>query len=347
MLPYALVMLPCGITRLYLFNELNCTYAVFLIALIGVIALLRRWIAGCKVVQAKIVLTHMLLEVVQELLFLMCVLGSHSHYCYFSMTSTVICLMAQISPTNSRLLNTLLISKHFILWFAISSFAPDLYFPLCIVLFTVTLMLVRVDHYSTLAQERCIRTQALEEEERRLRNLLQAIPDGVLVVTSDRQLSCWNKSLLTMLAVEEKDLGKVFARLELESGEFLLEAIQRYINEPFAHNSLGTVTVGGQCLEWRANQCTWSNTQACILTARDTSSWLEVQAKLKKESIVKTALIRSVSHELRTPTNAIINLVRGLIETVPLEFKPDLEVVGVCSHFLLSMINDLLDFSKC
>lgn len=346
MLPYAVIILPCGVARLYFLSELDGVYAEFLIALVCIIALLRRWIARCKAVLAKMILTHMLLELVQGLLFLTCVLGSSPHYLYFSTTSTVICLMAQISPTNSRLLNTLLISKHFLLWFSYPSFDPDMFFPYSIVLFTVALMLVRGDHYSALAQERCLRTQALEEEERRLRNLLQVIPDGVLVVTSDRKLSCWNESLLSMLAVKEEDLEKALIQLELENGKSLLEAIYLYISEPFAHNSLGTVKVGGLSLEWKASQCTWSHTPACILTARDISSWREVQAQLKKESTFKTSLIRSVSHELRTPTNAIINLVRGLSETVPLEFKSDLEVVSVCSHFLISMINDLLDFSK-
>ena len=344
MLPYAVIILPCGVARLYFLSELDGIYAILLIALVGLIALLRKWIAGCKVVLAKMILTHMLLELVQGLLLLTCILGSSPHYLYFSTISTVICLMAQISPTNSRHLNTLLIIKHFILWFVY--FGSDMFLPLCIVLFTVALMLIRVDHYSILAQERCIRTQALEEEERRLRNLLQVIPDGVLVVTSDCKLSCWNESLLSMLGVQEKDLEKALGRLELEDGAPLLEVIHRYISEPFPHSSLGTVIVGGLSLEWRASQCTWSHTLACILIARDNSGWRDVQAKLKKESTFKTSLIRSVSHELRTPTNAIINLVRGLIETVPLEFKPDLEVVGVCSHFLLSMINDLLDFSK-
>lgn len=346
MLPYALVILPCGVVRLYLGNEMKGECVLFLLGLAGVIAVLQRLVTGCTNLRRKVVLTHGLLELVQGLLFLICMLGTSFRYLYFAVTSTVICLTSQVSSTNSSLLNALLIAKHYALWFAFSSAEPNLPFPYCLVIFTVALMLVRVNHYSNLARERFSRTVALQEEEKKLRNLLHAIPDGVLVVSSDQKLCCWNPSLLSLLAVQEADLGSALEQLQLDSGELLLQTVQRFIQKPFPQNSLGTAIRGHVTLEWKASCCTWNQAQACILTARDTSAWQEVQGRLQQESSLKTALIRSVSHELRTPTNAIINLVRDLSDSVPAQHKSDLEVVSVCSHFLLSMINDLLDFSK-
>ena len=346
MLPYATIILPCGVTRLYLGNEMKGEYALFLLALAGVIAVLRKLVVGCGDLPRKVVLTHALLELVQGLLFLICILGTSFRFMYFAMTSTVICLTSQVSITNSRLFNSLLITKHFVVWFASSSAEPDLPFPYCLVIFTVALMLVRVDHYSTLARDRFNRTVALQEEEKKLRNLLHAIPDGVMVISSDQKLCCWNPSLLSLLAVEETHLANTLGELELDGGELLLQAVQRFLLKPFPQNSLGTATQGRLSLEWKASCCTWSQAPACILSVRDTSAWQEMQGRLKQESSLKTALIRSVSHELRTPTNAIINLVRDLSDSVPMQLKSDLEVVSVCSHFLLSMINDLLDFSK-
>ena len=174
MLPYATIILPCGVTRLYLGNEMKGEYALFLLALAGVIAVLRKLVVGCGDLPRKVVLTHALLELVQGLLFLICILGTSFRFMYFAMTSTVICLTSQVSITNSRLFNSLLITKHFVVWFASSSAEPDLPFPYCLVIFTVALMLVRVDHYSTLARDRFNRTVALQEEEKKLRNLLHA-----------------------------------------------------------------------------------------------------------------------------------------------------------------------------
>jgi CheY-like chemotaxis protein len=346
MLPYALFILPCGVVRLYLGSEMESGNALFLISLAGLIELLRRIVTGCESIPRKVILTHGLLELVQWLLFLICILGTSFRYLYFAVTSTVICLISQVNITNSRFFNAILIAKHFTLWFAFSSAESGLPFPYCLVIFTAALMLIKIDHYSNLAKDRHSRVIALQEEERKLRDLLQAIPDGVLVVSSDQKLCCWNRSLLSLLSTEKSELGSKLKELKLEHGELLLEAIQRFIRKPFPHNSLGTTTFGSICLEWKANNCTWGNSQACILTARDTTDWKEMQRRLTHESTIKTALIRSVSHELRTPTNAIINLVKEISEVVPVDVKADMEVVNVCSHFLLSMINDLLDFSK-
>lgn len=346
MLPYAVLILPCGVVRLYLNSEMDGGSAVGLVVLSAVIAGLRKVVSRWTDIERKVILTHGLLELVQVLLFLICMMGTTVRYLYFAMTSTVICFISQINTFNSRLTNALFIIKHFVLWFSFSSAEVGLPFPYCLVLFTVAMMLLRVNHYSQLARDRHNRTQAVIEEEQKLRNLLQAIPDGVLVLSCCGKTLCWNASLVTMLNTDEGALSKTVNRLQLDNGEGLIHAAKRYITKPLTENSLGVVRVEGLSLEWKASHCTWGQTKACILTARDISAWQEMQVRLKQESALKTALIRSVSHELRTPTNAIINLVRDIADTVPIAFKKDLEVVTICSHFLLSMINDLLDSSK-
>lgn len=87
---------------------------------------------------------------------------------------------------------------------------------------------------------------------------------------------------------------------------------------------------------------------ACILTVSEITSWITVKTRLEQESESKSALLRFVSHELHTPTNAILNLVSTVMQAsnISPEQKTDLSIVVTSTHFLLSVINDLLDFSR-
>jgi CheY-like chemotaxis protein len=104
----------------------------------------------------------------------------------------------------------------------------------------------------------------------------------------------------------------------------------------------------GHYLEWRGTTSRWNQSKACILVVRDVGKWVELEALAKKESEAKSALIRSVSHELRTPINAIINISERLMESSSLssDQKEQCQILVSSSNFLLSNVNDLLDFSR-
>jgi signal transduction histidine kinase len=61
----------------------------------------------------------------------------------------------------------------------------------------------------------------------------------------------------------------------------------------------------------------------------------------------KSEFLANVSHELRTPMNAIIGMTDlALDETLPPLVREHLDVVKSNAHLLLTLLNDVLDFSK-
>ncbi|MDH5517640.1 MAG: ATP-binding protein [Gammaproteobacteria bacterium] len=73
----------------------------------------------------------------------------------------------------------------------------------------------------------------------------------------------------------------------------------------------------------------------------------ETLHKLEEASKVKGEFLASMSHEIRTPINGIIGITRLLKNTSPTEQQSDyLEIIDNSVQLLLTVINDILDYSK-
>jgi len=203
----------------------------------------------------------------------------------------------------------------------------------------------------------------LQAEKGEMQTLLQGIPDGVLIITEDGKINAYSQTLIRILQLDAKTeseeqldciLGRLYyARLYKKTAsacEGLLEDVIEHIVKERENTSIDFGSVGylGHYLEWRGTTCQWNHSRACILVVREVGQWVQLEALAKKESEAKSALIRSVSHELRTPINAIINISERLMESPSLsdDQKEQCQILVSSSHFLLSNVNDLLDFSK-
>lgn len=71
-------------------------------------------------------------------------------------------------------------------------------------------------------------------------------------------------------------------------------------------------------------------------------------AKAEAESKAKSVFLSRMSHEIRTPMNAVIGLadLTSMMEDVPEAVQQNLAKIRSSSHYLLSLINDILDMSR-
>lgn len=78
------------------------------------------------------------------------------------------------------------------------------------------------------------------------------------------------------------------------------------------------------------------------------STAVENMEKARHTDSVKDIFLANVSHELRTPLNGIVGMITMLKDAGPLNDKQQeyLTILMECSHQLMNMMNDLLDFSK-
>lgn len=97
-----------------------------------------------------------------------------------------------------------------------------------------------------------------------------------------------------------------------------------------------------------------TDTPKFITTAQNHTDLIEMEEKLTEQleetqfhAEAKESLLANVSHELKTPLNAIIGLSHILEGTELTSHQKELvSKINISSDFLLSLINDVLDFSK-
>lgn len=118
---------------------------------------------------------------------------------------------------------------------------------------------------------------AVRQEREKLRLVLEAIPEGLVVVSAELKVLCHNKRLWQAIGAPsgidlDAALKSIICKKENEE-QRLLNEISLFLR--VSKESLitfGVSTVGDYFYEWKGTKCLWENSEACILTASDISS---------------------------------------------------------------------------
>lgn len=208
----------------------------------------------------------------------------------------------------------------------------------------------------------------IKERERTVSQYLEAIPDGVMVINSERKIELINESGREILGVD----GERPATLEEQVTRIKLLDPTRYHVRfsadtlPVARALQGEKLTGNKIDLVKNDKIYHLETsvqpvigldgriKSAITVFRDITERANYEATLEKarslaeKSVrVKDIFLSNVSHEIRTPLNAIIGFTNLLMGEVT--DQKSQEYVGYIQYAgknLLELINDILDFSK-
>jgi PAS domain S-box-containing protein len=217
--------------------------------------------------------------------------------------------------------------------------------------------------------------EALQESHRQLANIINFMPDAVLVIDHEGKVIAWNRAIEEMTGTKaEEMLGKGEYEYALpfygERRPILIDLVtvpQEELEQDHAQiRREGPVLVGeayvpqlkggGAYLFGTASPLSDSRGQivGAIEVIRDFSERKEMEEALRqaKEAAeaatqAKSGFLATMSHEIRTPMNAVIGMTSLLLDTpLTAEQREFAETIRTSGDALLTIINDILDFSK-
>lgn len=218
--------------------------------------------------------------------------------------------------------------------------------------------------------------EALKESEQRLTDIIEFLPDPTFVIDRAGKVIAWNRAIEALTGIRAKEMlskGNYEYALPFygERRPILIDLVlkheadfeNKYVNikrredgtlmgEAYMPNLRGgeVYLFGSAAALYDSN----GNVSGAIESMRDITERRHVEEDLRKanektEAAIKakSEFLANMSHEIRTPLNAIIGMTGFLMDT---NLDPDqldcVETVRSSGEVLMSIINNILDFSK-
>jgi signal transduction histidine kinase/CheY-like chemotaxis protein len=303
-----------------------------------------------------------LLLIFSEMINITCYL----YACYVSRAHKEIYLILSVVCTcglqlvgKSRVETNLLIFKLIFWWYILPILKGEIEIPYeqspYLTTFFIFAVLTTVFTIRRLKEDEFIRALAtIHNMKAQLFNIIQAMPESVLIFSENHDVLFFNRESQNLFQTDQTDRIK----FQLQNMSYTDDSSEAPQNR-FYHDILnylesgedrvtvfGVIELNGRPYEWRGTKSEWDHSKILILTAADVTTIISYE-RIKAEVESKTILLRTVSHEIRTPTSTIVTLSEALKEAeLEEEVKNKVSIINISSKLLLSLINDLLDFSR-
>ncbi|CAG9327250.1 unnamed protein product [Blepharisma stoltei] len=262
-------------------------------------------------------------------------------------------------------LRILILCKHLLLWHYIGYYYGEIENTGDTMPHLMAFMIIILcDNHCSLQRknsfERFISRKNLENAEKRLSVIFNLFPDGFLILSKEKLILYSNQILTTLLLCNLNQVIQKLTSIEysqdkkyshLSNSNKLIDDINLVHNLQINQQViLGLSQSQNMNLEWKAQKILWDEgEEATLLIVANANHIIELEQTISDNKL-KNVLLRSVSHELRTPLNAIISLSNSLSNereiAINKEMNTKLNIISVSSKLLLSLVNDLLDYSR-
>ena len=190
----------------------------------------------------------------------------------------------------------------------------------------------------------------IEISEMNVKNLLNAIPEGVVVLNEKLEILMSNTPYLKIMqehGILELKLHEKFNLKERNTCKELMGYVQEFIISSDIITNFGVCFFHNFYLECTGSKAQWNNELSIVLTFREVSNIIKLQSEVNSTS--KTLkILQGISHELKTPLNKIINEHQDFIFSSE-EFSQPVKRHMIRSYssakYLLSLIKDMVDYS--
>ena len=190
----------------------------------------------------------------------------------------------------------------------------------------------------------------LENKQANIQNLINAIPEAIIVMDKNFQIlmsNDANQKLLHECQHTDLKIHQRFNNKQENISESLMKYVEEFRDSEERTTNFGVCDANKHYLECTGSKTDWDNSLAIVLTFRDVSNIINLEKKVSLNS--KTLkILQGVSHELKTPLNQIINehqeilyLKDGISDSIKAHIVKSLSG----SKYLLSLILDMIDYS--
>lgn len=222
------------------------------------------------------------------------------------------------------------------------------------VIFTLVLLtalqLLWYRHVVRKEYEGLTRKIELEISHSNVKNLIDAIPEGIVVLNKELDVLMSNKASAKLLegqGVFQLQINEKFNIKQRNTCVELIKNVSEFKESVETAITFGVCSTNNYHLECTGSKMQWNNQLAIVLTFREVSNIIKLQSEVDLTS--KTLkILQGISHELKTPLNKIINDHRDTLKNTDI-VEPIREYISKSyssAKYLLSLIKDMIDYSN-